>query len=155
LIQLSQAVWLFCPAVVLHVFEEYPRFTSWARKHASTAYTQQQYNGLHLAAILISALSAAVVWLFPNHVVLFLFFAFVFAPGVFFNTLFHAGASALTKTYCPGVVTAAVIYLPLFVFITKLVLAARILSAVELAAALFIAGVFHAWEVGHNVFKAW
>jgi len=41
------------------------------------------------------------VWRFPDPMIVFLFFPFVFAPSAFFNTLFHA------------------------------------------------------WEVGHNVFKVW
>ena len=150
-----QAVWLFCPAFVLHVCEEYPGFTRWAKQHASARFTQREYNAIHVAGIAGSALSAALVWAFPNPVVVFLFFAFVFAPAALFNTLFHAGGSLVTKTYCPGAVTSVGIYLPLFVLITARIHKEAVLSTAGLCIAAAIAGIFHAWEVGHNVFKRW
>jgi hypothetical protein len=154
-IAFRHAVWLFCPAFALHVTEEWPRFTGWAKEHASRQFTQRDYNAVHIAGILISALSAAIVSLFPHSAVVFLFFAFVFAPSVFFNTLFHAGASLLTRTYCPGVITALLIYVPLFVLLTERAYRESLLTPGAIAATLLLAGVFHTWEVGHNVFKAW
>jgi len=47
----TQAVWLFCPAFVLHLLEEWPRFTGWARLHASARFTQRDYNVIHAAGI--------------------------------------------------------------------------------------------------------
>jgi hypothetical protein len=61
----------------------------------------------------------------------------------------------LTRTYCPGVVTAILIYLPLFILLIERVYAERLLTPFALAASLLVAGLFHTWEVGHNVFKAW
>jgi uncharacterized protein with HXXEE motif len=34
--------------------------------------------------------------------------------------VFHVGASVFTRSYCPGMITAVVIYLPLFALITDL-----------------------------------
>ncbi len=150
-----QAVWLFCPAFVFHVFEEWPRFTGWALRHASNQFTQRDYNSIHVAGIIGSILAALTVWWFPNRTVAFFFFAFVFTPSVFFNTLFHAGASMLTQTYCPGVITAVTIYLPLFALVSEFACKEGILSAGSVIATLLVGGVFHTWEVGHNVFKAW
>src|SRR5262245_31793068 len=76
------AVWLYPAAFVLHVLEEWPRFTPWARKYASESYTQQQYDAIHLAGIGVSIASAAVVYRFPNPPITFLFFTFVFAPSL-------------------------------------------------------------------------
>ena len=86
---------------------------------------------------------------------LFVFFAFVFAPGLFFNTLFHAGATVVTREYCPGVITALTLYLPVFFFVSSLAWRENLLDLGTLTAGLVIAGAFHTWEVGHNVFKAW
>ena len=47
------------------------------------------------------------------------------------------------------------IYLPLFAVITALAYRERLLSVGAFIATLVLAGVFHAWEVGHNVFKVW
>ena len=118
--QLTQAVWLFCPAFILHVLEEWPRYTRWAQQHASERLTQRDYNIIHTAGIAASALSAGIVWLFPHPAVVFRFFAIVLTPAVFFNTLFHVGASCLTRTYCPGLFTALSLYIPLFALLTTL-----------------------------------
>jgi uncharacterized protein with HXXEE motif len=151
----AQAVWLFCPAFVLHVLEEWPRFTGWARLHASARFTQRDYNVIHAAGVAMSLLAALIVSRFPNRPVVFIFFAFVFTPAALFNTLFHLGASVLTRSYCPGAITAVAIYLPLFAVITTLAYREGLLGMGALIATLVLAGGFHAWEVGHNVFKAW
>lgn len=151
----GHAVWLFCPAFALHVLEEWPRFTGWAQRHASPRFTQRDYNSIHSAGIAASALAAFLVSRFQNQVIVFLFFAFVFTPAVLFNTIFHTCASLFTRSYCPGVITALTIYIPLFVLITKLALSEGFLSVSTLIATLVLAVGFHTWEVGHNVFKAW
>src|SRR5262249_37455159 len=100
------AIWLFPPGFTLHVLEEWPRFTSWAKRYASPLFTQQEYNTIHIAGIIASLLFTLIVWRFHNRAVVFVFFAFIFAPSVFFNTLFHVGATVVTHEYCPGVTTA-------------------------------------------------
>ncbi len=70
--------------------------------------------------IAVSLLAALIVSRFPSRPVVFIFFAFVFTPAVLFNTLFHVGASVLTRSYDPGAITAVAIYLPLFAVITAL-----------------------------------
>src|SRR5215467_5133397 len=62
----AQAVWLFCPAFVLHLLEEWPRFTGWARLHASARFTQRDYNVIHAAGVAMSLLAALIVSRFPN-----------------------------------------------------------------------------------------
>ena len=148
-----QSVWLFWPAFVLHVLGGWPRFTRWARVHASV--THRDYNVIHAAGIAASLLAALIVSRFPNRSVVFIFFAFVFTPAVLFNALFHVGASVLTRSYCPGAITAVAIYLPLFAVIAALAYREGLLGMGAFIATLVLAGVFHAWEVGHNVFKAW
>ena len=149
------AVWLFPAAFALHVFEERPRFTNWARRNASDLFTQQDYDTIHLAGVIAAIVFAALMWRFPHRVLVFAFFAFVFAPGLFFNTFFHAGATVITREYCPGVITALTLYLPVFFFLSRLAWRENLMSAGALTAALIIGGAFHTWEVGHNVFKAW
>ena len=150
-----QSGWLSCLAFILHVLEEWPRFTHWAKVHVSSRFTRHDYNTIHIAGIAVSVVSALIVWLFPNRTIVFLFFAFVFAPAVFFNAMFHAGASPLTRTYCPSAITTLAIYLPLFALITDRAWVEGLLGPGKITVALVLAGLFHALEVGHNVFKAW
>jgi hypothetical protein len=149
------AVWLFPLAFVLHVCEEWPRFTGWVNRHSTKLFTQRDYDTIHLAGIISAFIFAAIVWWVPTRAIAFVFFAFVFAPGLFFNSIFHAGATLLTREYCPGVITALTIYLPLFFFVSSLAWRERLLDPKTLALSLVVAGAFHTWEVGHNVFKAW
>jgi hypothetical protein len=149
------AVWLFPAAFTLHVIEERPAFTQWARKYASDLFTQRDYDKIHFAGIVSAFVLAAVVSHYPNVVIVFLFFAFILAPGLFFNTFFHAGASLMTREYCPGVVTALMVYLPVFFFIAHLAWRESLINAATLPLALVVAAAFHTWEVGHNVFKTW
>jgi len=69
----------------------------------------------------------------PHPVLVFLALAFAILPALFFNTLFHSGASILTRA----------------------VLSEGLLGGKEIACAAVIGGVFHTWEVGHNAFKRW
>src|SRR6266496_6043637 len=59
-------VWLFPAVFVLHVCEEWPRFTNWAKRHASDLFTQRDYDTIHIAGIIVAIVFAAIVWRFPN-----------------------------------------------------------------------------------------
>jgi hypothetical protein len=154
-VTLREAVWLFPPAFTLHVLEESPRFTFWAKRYASPLFTQRDYNTIHVTGIVASLLFTIFVWRFPNPAVVFVFFAFIFAPSLFFNALFHAGATVVTREYCPGVITALTLYLPIFFFVLSVAWRENLLDLRKLILTLLVAGSFHIWEVGHNVFKAW
>ena len=55
---------------------------------------------------------------FPNRAVASLFFALCFSESVL-NGLFHVGATALSGVYCPGLITALVLYPPLFWYLSQ------------------------------------
>jgi len=150
-----EAVWLFPFVYTLHVLEELPQFTTWAQRHASPAYTRIGYVKIHLAGIAVALVAAAVIWYFPNRIVLFIFFTFIFTPAIFYNTLFHAGATAYFGVYCPGLLTALVLYVPLYGFVSTLAFREALLSSRLGLISFVVAGLFHAAEVGHSVFKSW
>ena len=150
-----QAVWLFPFAFTLHVLEEVWQFTNWANRYASPKFTFRDYLTLHLAGIVMAFIAAAVIWFFPNRIVVFVFFTFVFTPGIFFNIFFHAGATAAFSAYCPGLLTALTVYPPLFYFISRLAFSEGLLTNRLGWISFAIAGVVHAADVSHNVFKAW
>lgn len=150
-----QAVWLFPLAFTLHVLEEVRQFTAWANRYASPQFTFQGYLKIHLAGMIAAFVAATVIWFFPNRGVVFLFFTFIFTPGIFYNTLFHAGATAWFGAYCPGLLTALTMYPPLYFFVSTRAYREGLLSHQVGVISFAVAGVFHAAEVGHNVFKAW
>jgi Protein of unknown function with HXXEE motif len=149
------AVWLFPIAFTLHVLEELPRFTVWAQTYASPMFTQTDYLRIHIAGGICAFIAAAVVWRFPNRIVVFAFLTFMFTPSLFFNTLFHAGATLYFRAYCPGVLTALIVYLPLYGYVSVLANRSGVIGARTGLVSFVTAGVFHLAEVGHNVFKAW
>lgn len=149
-----QAVWLFPFAFLLHVLEEVWRFTDWANRYASPQFTRQEYLKIHIAGIVGAFIVAAVIWFFPNKVIVFVFFTFIFTPGIFFNIFFHAGATAYFGEYCPGLLTALTIYPPLFYLVSRLAFSEGLLNDKLGWISFIIAGVFHAAEVSRNVFKA-
>jgi hypothetical protein len=102
-----------------------------------------------------SALISALLWAFPNAWFVWFFFLFWLGPGVFCNALFHAGASVVSRTYCPGSITGLVIHLPLTVTLAVLALREQLPTSSGLIAVCVLAPAFHALEVGHNVFKRW
>jgi hypothetical protein len=149
------AVWLIPAAFVLHVTEEWPRFTAWANRYASDSFTQHDYVVIHLGGIAGSVLLAGLLATFPNRALVFLAFAFFVLPALFWNVVFHAGATVVFGAYCPGLVTAVCVYPPVVYIVSRLCLRDGLLSPPTGFLALGLAGTFHFWEVGHNVFRAW
>ena len=64
-------------------------------------------------------------------------------------------ATVKYRTYCPGVITAALLYPPVIYLLTQSAWREGLLSPSAWVATVLIAGVFHFCEVGHDVFKAW
>jgi len=84
--------------------------------------------------------------IFPNRYVVFLFFAFCLSESVL-NGLFHAGAPALSGVYCPGLITALVLYLPLFWYLRQLAYRDGLLTNTLSLVAFLIAAETHSVDV--------
>ena len=105
-----QTVWLFPLAFGLHVFEEWPGFVVWANRYASASFTRRDYVVIHLTGVVGAIVVAALLSQFSPRALVFVFFAFLFLPALFWNALFHVGATAAFRDYCPGLITAALLY---------------------------------------------
>ena len=150
-----QSVWLFPLAYFLHVLEELPHFTNWARRYAAPGFTMRDYLMIHLIGIAVALLAPLVIWSFSNRIVIFLFFSIVFTPAVCFNILFHAGATAAFGVYCPGLITSLVLYPPLFVAVSRRAISERLLTSRTALISFVIAGLVHAADLSRNVFQMW
>lgn len=150
-----QSVWLFPIAYFLHVLEELPHFTNWARRYAAPGFTMRDHLTIHLIGIIVAFLAPLVMWLFSNRILIFLFFATAFTPAVCFNILFHAGATAAFGVYCPGLITALVLYPPLFVAVSRRAISERLVTSRTALISFLVAGLFHAADVSRNVFQLW
>ncbi|HSQ01601.1 MAG TPA: HXXEE domain-containing protein [Candidatus Dormibacteraeota bacterium] len=151
----QHAVLLYPIATALHVYDEWPEFPRWARRFASPAYSDREYVRTHAATVLLAIAGAVLLWAAASPWLVFLFFAFLFGPGVFCNALFHSAASLRTRSHCPGVRSSVLLYLPLAGWLAWLAVRDRWLTPRQLLLALVIAALGHVAEVGHTVFKRW
>jgi hypothetical protein len=149
------AVLLYPLATIAHVLEEWPGFVAWAQRFASVTYSPREYVTTHIAAVFLSTLAALAVRTVPGMGSGLLFFGVLFGPSITCNALFHIGGTVLTRTYCPGVVTSLLLYLPATVVLIGAALRDGVLSPTVLVATMLFAAVFHVAEVGHNLFKRW
>ena len=154
-LSLVQVVVLFPLGVALHVAEEWPAFPRWARRFASPQYSDREYITTHVAGVVVAIGAVGVIRWFPTTPVLFGFLAMVFGPGVFCNAWFHIGGTILSRTYCPGVITSVLVYLPLSLMVVAFGMRDGFFTPRSLVAAFAVAAIFHTLEVGHNVFKRW
>ena len=148
-------VWLAPLAFVLHISEEWPQFVPWVNRFVSAEFTRRDYLLTHGMGLVSFVLVAGVLsrWSFPPLV--FLFFTLLLLPAMLWNIGFHVSVTAFYRTYCPGVITAVVVYAPVVYLLTQSAWREGLISTATWIAAVLIAGVFHTWEVGHSVFKAW
>jgi hypothetical protein len=146
-----RAVWLFLPAFALHVLEEVPQFTAWAKRHTSPRFTRADFlrnNGLGMA---LSALLCAAVAVFPHPAVVFVFFALcVWQSG--FNTVFHVATTAAYGAYSPGLLTSLTLYPALCCYLSRLAFQEGLLTNTGGLIALLLGGVIHAYVVAVQVY---
>jgi hypothetical protein len=145
------AVWLFPFATALHFLEEAPHFANWASKYALPSYTRQRWRRIHGLGMLFAIAFCELASIFPNRYVVFLFFALCLSESVL-NTLFHVGATAFSGVYCPGLITALVLYPPLFWYLSEIAHREGLLTNTLGLVAFLIAGAIHAIDVATTVF---
>jgi hypothetical protein len=146
-----QAVWLFPLATALHFLEEAPHFADWAGKYAWPGYTHQRWRRIHGLGMVFAIAFSGLASMFPNRVVVFLFFALCFSESLL-NGLFHVGATALSGVYCPGLITALVLYPPLFRHLSQVAYREGLLTNTLGVLAFLIAVVIHTVDVATSVF---
>jgi hypothetical protein len=147
----DQGIWLFPPAFALHVLEEAPGFTRWARRHASERYTQRDFIRNNAAGIVMAVAETWLVSRFRSRTIVFLYFATLVSQQIPFNAAFHAGTTVAFRTYSPGLVTSMA-QLPLWHYLSRLARREGLLSRRGSVAATAIGGVIHGAAVAQQVF---
>jgi hypothetical protein len=146
-----EAVWVVPLVTGLHFLEEAPRFAKWASTYALKTYTRERWRQIHGLGMLFTVAFCALVSAFPRPAVVFLFFAFCLSE-MLLNTLFHIGATAFYSDYCPGLITALVLYPPLFSYLSELAHREALLTNPLGLIAFAIASVVHSIDVATSVF---
>ena len=147
-------VWFAALAFVLHVAEEWlGGFTEWVQGQVNPHYTQTHYRRIHVAGMVVGLLGAGVLTIYPNTVLLVIYFATIATPWFVWNSMFHVGATVRWRRYCPGVVTAVVVYMPFSIVLVASVIREHLVPGRWLVLAAGIGLVIHALEVRKNVFR--
>lgn len=146
-----QAVWLFPFATALHFLEEAPHFADWASKYTLPIYNHQRWRRIHGLGMVLAIAFCALASIFPNRYVVFLFFALCLSESVL-NSLFHVGATAFSGVYCPGLITALLVYPPLYWYLSQLAYRDGLLTNTLGLIAFLIAVVIHTVDVATSVF---
>src|SRR5262245_28569365 len=113
-----QAVWLAPAAYALHILEESQHFAEWASAHFAPGFTTAQFvrnNVIVMASLVALTLLAS---LHPRRWTALLHF-FQLSANVLHNALLHMAATAYFGVYSPGLLTAILLYLPVWYHITK------------------------------------
>ena len=100
-------------AFVLHVLEEAPGFVDWANAHVSRGITEEMFWQGNLFALFITVIVAAIVWFERSEVSALVGITWLsFLMGG--NAILHIGAMVVDGRYVPGLITAIVLYVPLY-----------------------------------------
>jgi Protein of unknown function with HXXEE motif len=152
-LQLQRAAGLLPAAFALHVVEEAPGFTGWARRHASERYTRRDFWRNNAAGMLLTLPTAgAISRRLPGRAAFFAFYTLVLTQQALWNTVFHAATTAAWREYSPGLVTAGALFLPLWAWTTRLAFQEDLLSGRAVAAGVVLGGAIHGTAVAQQVF---
>jgi len=114
-----QRTLLIAPVIfICHVAEEAPSFVAWANAHIEPDITSQMFWNVNLSGLVITLIVIGAAWLLPSQAI-FLFTAAWLSFLMLANAALHITASLMFQSYAPGVITAALLYSPYFIWVTK------------------------------------
>jgi len=154
-VSFADALLLFPATVVIHIWEEWPRFPRWARRFGSPTYSDRDYIVTHALAIVaagafvmllraISVVGDVVRVLHAN-----------FWTRRLLQHLVSCRRDSHFRDVCPGVVSGLFLYLPLSRLLVVLGLRERLFTGSFIVFTVAVAAAFHTIEIGHSVFKRW
>lgn len=137
------AIWLTPIVYAMHIGEESLGFVPWVNTYFSPHFTLDQFVRNNAVFMGITLLYCVGLSLYPKKWLALLFYSHL-SSLMFFNALFHLGATAYFSAYSPGAVTAAALYLPSWYFLTSLGRRQGFLPGVPAALFWVLGGVLHA-----------
>jgi hypothetical protein len=144
--------WLFVGAFALHIVEEAPGFTRWARRYTSARYTQQDFVRNNVLGLAGTSAAALLLTRLESRPIFLAYYSLVLSQQALWNTAFHGGATLAYRAYSPGLLTALGLFLPLWGRITRRSLQCGLLTGRTLLAAAAVGGLVHAAAVAQQVF---
>jgi hypothetical protein len=136
---------------MVHVAEEAPCFTAWARRNSSERYTQTDFvrnNALGFGSTIAATVA---ITRSRRRALALAYYTLVVTQQAVFNALFHVGTTSAYREYSPGAVTA-VLTVPLWRRVTRAALTEYRFSQREVIACTLLAGIVHAAVVARQVY---
>jgi hypothetical protein len=132
----SRALLLAPPIFVVHFLEEAPGFVEWFNSHVARGITPSLFWAVNLTALFITLAVVAFEWFSRTPLSLGVALAWL-CFLMLANVALHVAGALVDGRYVPGLVTAALLYLPycLWLFVRALK-SRRITPAALLAAAV-------------------
>ena len=147
-----KVIWLMPAAYVLHIVEEYTgNFPGWVNNDVHGTFN---FFGFDLNNIMFMLILVALVTLNfrrPSKITATALVAFASA-NLFWDALFHIGMTALLNRYSPGLVTAALLYLPITLLVATVVLKNHILSVRRFSLAVAGGALIFGFVVWYGLF---
>jgi len=138
--KLFDPILLAPPIFVAHFLEESPTFVSWFNSHVERGITPGLFWRVNLTALVITMIVVAVEWFSHSSLSLVLVIAW-FGALMFANAIFHIAGAFVDSRYVPGVATAAMLYLPYYLWLFVRGVKSRLVGVPVLIGAAVIGGI--------------
>lgn len=129
-------IWLMPAAFALHIVEEYQGgFPAWATHVLGGSFNNVAFafNNAAFLAIMVGL----TIWVSKTGSRAATFFLIAWSSGnIFWDGLFHVLTTAAFNRYSPGLITSAILYLPISLVIGTAAIESRVLSVKALLGAL-------------------
>lgn len=147
-----RAIWLLPTVFAPHIAEEYlGGFPRWVDDVVGGTFSDAAFAANNAAFMVV--MLGLTAWTSRSGSRTATFLLIVWASGnIFWDSLFHVVMTAAKDRYSPGLVTAAILYLPLSPFIAWTCVRSRLLGPVALAVAGGLGLVLFALVVWYGLF---
>ena len=134
----KRLIWIMPAAFALHIVEEYRAgFPVWVAQVLGGAFNDLAFafNNAAFLAIMVSL----TVWVSKSDSWLAAFLLIAWSSGnIFWDALFHVLTTAWFNRYSPGLITAALLYLPISLVIGTATIRSQVLSIKAFFSALML-----------------
>lgn len=139
-------------AFVLHIVEEYAGgFPGWVTHVVGGSFNDRAF-ALNNAAFMAIMLSLT-VWTYRSASRRPAFLLIFWASGnLFWDALFHIFTTAMFDRYSPGLVTSALLYIPISLLVAVVVLKNRVLSVGSFASAVALGAGLLGFVIWYGLF---
>lgn len=149
---LRRLVWLIPAAYALHIVEELTGdFPGWVTHTVGGRFSDSGFviNNLVFMIIVLTVVSLYAHRPTPRRATVVLVWT---SANLFWDALFHLSTTALFGVYSPGLVTAALLYLPLCLLLAAVAVQERVVSRPRLLATLSGGLVIFGFVVWYGLF---